>query len=516
MEFTLTVTCIVVSILVGVAIGANDVANSFSTSVGSGAMTLNAAIIAAFIFELLGAVLLGASVTDSIKVNIIDLKAFESCPRILATGMLSSSISIFIWLSCATFAGLPVSTTHSIIGSLIGFGIASGNAYDLNWRYLSLVFVTWLLVPIGTIIISCSAYIMMLWLIDKYSQHLYKFIIIFCAISCLPVSLFLAFKHPFKVGKKEVSSFIYFINEYKFAVFVIVYTTLILTATIFSAILVRRRCKFGYNPQPNPFFDNNGKFATGTENNDQQTDALSKPEIIFSSVQVIAAVMNIISHASNDAANAAMPISVILTICFDLFDSKFNDWYILLCSGASMSIGLAAFGKYVMKTVGFKLTRVTPSRGYTIDSVSSSIVLSLSYIGMPISSTHCVVSATLGVGMVIPNKPEAEPENAESEPQNAESGPQNAESGPQNAESEPQNAESEPQNAESEPQNNILCIFGVNKRLSFERVNLFMYRRIFIAWIATIIVSALTSAGTFLSLKYIIKRTYGNISIDIS
>ncbi|KAK1443665.1 phosphate transporter [Babesia gibsoni] len=525
--------------VMAMSIGANDVANAFSTSVGSGSLKLRGAVSIACVFEIVGAILLGGSVTDSIRTKVLNFEAFRDDPTVLAMGMMCSSAGATIWLVIATWFGIPVSTTHSIIGALAGFGVASGRVDSIRWMKLFYIILSWLVVPLIAVIVSCAMYILLQETILKRKR---PFLIMWygmwflLSISSIPLVVFLSFENPLmRADVSEGGTYDYqqwfkaSTGNKVLTVFVVHITTVVILST-FSYICSYMRLKAGWTflenqpkeveslsaknnhsksillPQraqsmefkvgsanlevtnlsntsssPHSAVDRLLQSAIDTEKGQVPLETIKesenhKTEVVFSAMQIIGAATVIISHSANDTANAVAPFATVLLLYLKgLTDDPVpTPWYVLLGGGLSMSLGLSLFGYKVIKNVGLNLARVTPSRGYTIDSTAGSLVLVLSQIGIPLSSTHCAVSSIMGVGLV---------GNLTS----------------QEYDQEVRIMELKP------PPKYFWQRIPIFRRITTQYVNMRLYRKIFITWITTMFFSGIMSSMIFVVTNFIVK-----------
>ncbi|ORM41702.1 putative phosphate permease [Babesia sp. Xinjiang] len=533
-----------VATFLAMAIGANDVANAFSTSIGSGSLKLRSAILVAFIFEILGALLLGGSVSDAIRTKVLNFKAFDDAPRELAIGMMSASASATVWLMFATWFGIPVSTTHSVIGALAGFGIASGRVDSLRWSQMFYIIISWIVVPLIAVVISCTMYILLQEAILKRERSftILKFAQPFLiAITSLPLVVLLVYANPFvKLNDTDGNTF-KFVQWFKDSkpnqaiVIIVLLVLLVATLTPFAYFYGTKRIKDGWSFLENQrnaslqmgknfgskmrslisrersqsmelnigkkkmevidvsnLCTNNGAYGrllkSAVESQEsmevvqQMKDEQShKTEVMFSAMQIIGAVTVIISHSANDTANAVAPFATVLLLyLYGMEQTKsFTPWYILLIGGICMSLGLACFGYQVIKNVGMKLTRVTPSRGYTIDTTAGNIVLLVSYLGIPLSSTHVAVSSIMGVGLV---------ENIRT-----------------------QNASEVPVMELRDQSQPFWRKFPLLRRINTDNVNMRLYGKIFVTWITTIFCSGMMSAVIYVVVIFCDKISSGTV-----
>ncbi|CAA9989927.1 sodium-dependent phosphate transporter, putative [Plasmodium knowlesi strain H] len=599
--------------------GANDIANTFSTSIGSKALTIKRALIIAFFFEALGASLLGGTVTDSIRSKIINFEAFYDAPEFLMLGMFCALMGATMWLAIATCLGLPVSTTHSIVGALLGFGLAAGHSKSIKWEKIHSIVISWFAAPI--LAGSCSAIafsiIRHLILRRRNSFEIIKrwyWFLIF--LITLPFSVFLVFQNPIvlnvpctmKKGTNLVIESPCYIQDWTAAhPFYSTIACLVLSSIltcIGSAIIYvvynKRMNNFsfrkklfgddmindlekngknanndticnmnnsslnsvasnetrvtqqkgvgGTTSQPGGIsgaitteagadsvgrgnFDTSGlhcekrknqgeqnyqtvismknmddkneiletkksgnlprvrsSIASGTnsvnsnisqsviENFDQET------EIVFSSLQIISAILGVVAQSANDTANAIGPFAAVFNTYNNGIKGKLKvQWYILLFGGLSMSLGLSVLGYRVIRTVGMKLIRITPSRGFTIELISGLVVLLFSICGIPLSSTHCAVSSVIGVGLV---------EAKISEENDANVGTNNQE---MNLLGKDMSQVDKNANIPVKKKNFLRFLSFLNTSC----VNLKLFRTIFFSWIITVSFSATVTAAIF-------------------
>ncbi|MDH3973952.1 MAG: inorganic phosphate transporter [Deltaproteobacteria bacterium] len=353
-------------------IGANDVANAMGTSVGSKALTLKQAVIVAGIFEFAGAVLVGSHVTNTIRKGMIDPTVFSGSPDILMIGMLSALLASAVWLQLATHWGLPVSTTHSIVGAVVGFALIAIGISGINWGKVAQIIASWVISPVmGGIIATTSFIFIRNRILDrnhpadevkKYAPYL-----VFFLFSILTLSM--VYK-----GLKNLKLNLPLYEALGVAVVV----------GILSALITR-------------YFLRNIERAPG----DDLKKELSTVEGVFRHLQIITACYMAFAHGANDVANAIGPLAAIMSISNTHIVVMKVDvpMWILFLGGAGIIIGLATWGYKVIETVGKKITEMTPSRGFSAEFGAATTVLVCSKMGLPISTTHTLVGAVIGVGM---------------------------------------------------------------------------------------------------------------------
>ncbi len=353
-------------------IGANDVANAMATSVGSGALRLKQAVILAAIFEFAGAYLAGGEVTATIRKGIVQADAFTADPNLLIWGMLAALLAAGTWLAIASRKGWPVSTTHSIVGAVVGFAAVGVGMDAVNWSKVGTIVMSWVVSPLlaGTMAFMVFRSIQTLILNTKDP--------VASAIKYGPIYLFMVGFFialvTIKKGLKHVGLDIEADQAFLYAV------GLGVLVAILGSFLIRR-------VKTDPKNDKDFNFAN--------------VESIFAVLMIFTASAMAFAHGSNDVANAVGPMAaVISTAQTGLIASKsaLPAW-VLLVGGIGIVIGLATFGYKVIATVGKSITELTPSRGFAAEIAAAATVVLASFTGIPISTTHTLVGAVLGVGL---------------------------------------------------------------------------------------------------------------------
>lgn len=354
-------------------IGANDLANAMGTSVGAGAVTVKQAIGIAIVFEFAGAVLAGGHVTTTIRKGIIDPSSIAGNPEILVYGMLASLLAAAFWLMIASTKGWPVSTTHSIIGALIGFAIVGISPDAVKWGKVGSVVASWVISPAigGTIsfllVMSTRKLIFdtdnPLRSAKKYAP-LYIFLVGFI-ISL--VTLFKGLSH-LKIELTSVQSF------------------------LLAIVIGLMTASLGW------YFIRNIKEDIGN-NRDFHFASVEK---VFTPMMLFTACSMAFAHGSNDVANGIGPLAAVVSIINssgEVAQSSALPLWILLLGGGGIVLGLITLGYKVMLTVGKKITELTPSRGFCAELAAAITVVLASRTGLPVSTTHILVGAVLGVGL---------------------------------------------------------------------------------------------------------------------
>lgn len=354
-------------------VGANDVANAMGTSVGSGAITIKQAIVIAIIFEFTGAVLAGGEVTSTIRKGILDTNLFINEPQLLVYGMLASLLAAGFWLMVATSLGWPVSTTHSIVGAIVGFGAVGVGVDAVSWSVVVNIALSWIVSPIiaGGISYLLFKSIQTL-IIDTPNpfNNAKKYVPFYIFLVGFIISLVTIFK-----GLKYVGLSFDVSTSYMFAVGFGLFITLIGFFIINRIPLVSSKNK-------------NFNFAS--------------MEKIFGVLMIVTAAAMAFAHGSNDVANAIGPLAAISGIIENsgVIDAKSSlPVGILLVGGIGIVFGLVTYGHKVIATVGTGITQLTPSRGFAATLAAASTVVIASGTGLPVSTTQVLVGAILGVGM---------------------------------------------------------------------------------------------------------------------
>jgi len=354
-------------------IGANDVANAMGTSVGSGAITVMQAIVIAAIFEFAGAFIAGGNVTATIRKGIIDPSGIAGQPEILVFGMLGALLAAAVWLMVATARGWPVSTTHSIVGAVVGFAIVGIGVDAVKWDKIGQIAASWVVSPaLGGLI----AFLLMMSIrrlilnTDNPFQSArrwgpaYVFLVGFI-ISL--VTLFKGLKHlniDLSVGMSFISA-----------------TVIGLIVAGVGWVLIQR-------VQVDANADREFHFAS--------------VEKVFTPMMIFTACAMAFAHGSNDVANGVGPLAAVVSIVQsggEVAQKAALPLWILVLGGVGIVTGLATMGYRVMQTIGTKITALTPSRGYCATLAAAATVVLASRTGLPVSTTHIAVGAVIGVGL---------------------------------------------------------------------------------------------------------------------
>ena len=351
-------------------IGANDVANAMGTSVGSGALTLRRAILVAAVFEFGGAMLVGGTVTETIRKGIVDVSTFGADPMIIATGMTCCLIAAALWLNIATYSGWPVSTTHSIVGAVVGFGFIAGGFEAVNWPVMGKIVASWVVSPLMGGLLGYMGFVFIKRRILNADRPLLA-LRGWGPIMIFPIFAILALSVLFK-GLKPLNLDLTLGPALGIA---------ILTGLLASLVSVPLLSRFTRGP---------------SKDRHQHTD---RAERVFLVLQVFTACFVAFAHGSNDVANAVGPMAAVFGATSGNLGAKVAVPHRILMIGAvGIVIGLATYGYKIMATVGKKITELTPSRGFAAEFGAATTIVLASKLGLPVSTTHTLVGAVVGVG----------------------------------------------------------------------------------------------------------------------
>ena len=351
-------------------IGANDVANAMGTSVGSGALTLRGAIVVAAIFEFGGAMLVGGSVTNTIRKGIVDLQAVGSDPMVMAVGMTCCLLAAALWLNLATYAGWPVSTTHSIVGAVVGFGVAGGGMSAVDWGTIGNIAASWVVSPLMGGLLGYAVFILIQRTILNSDEPLTALrrwgpVLVFPIIAILTLSAMFKGLKPLKLDLPFVP-----------AVFTAI--GIGMTSSVVAVPVFRR--------------------FTGNSAEGGQVD-LVRTEKVFMVLQVMTACFVAFAHGSNDVANAVGPLAAVFgAVREGVTETVQVPYRVLLIGAVGIVVGLATYGYKIMATIGKKITELTPSRGFSAEFAAATTIVVASKLGLPVSTTHTLVGAVIGVG----------------------------------------------------------------------------------------------------------------------
>ena len=358
-------------------IGANDVANAMGTSVGSRALTIKQAILVAMIFEFAGAYLAGGEVTSTIRKGIIDADQLSDDPELMVYGMMSALLAAGTWLLIASMKGWPVSTTHSIVGAIVGFAAVGISMEAVYWSKVGTIVASWVVSPVLAGTISFGLFMSVKVLIldtDDPFRRAKRFIPVYMWMVGFMISMVTLLK-----GLKHIGMDLDLGLGSKFANALPVSAIAGLVVAGIGALMLRR-----IKEVP----DEMNRFAS--------------VERVFGILMIFTACSMAFAHGSNDVANAVGPLAAVASTVQsggEIAAKSAMPWWILLTGALGIVIGLATYGWKVITTIGRKITELTPSRGFAAELGAAATVVIASATGLPISTTHTLVGAVLGVGI---------------------------------------------------------------------------------------------------------------------
>lgn len=413
-------------------IGANDVANAMGTSVGSGALTYRRAVIVGAVLEFSGAVLVGAHVTETVRKKIITPTDFT--PDVLMLGMMAALLGAGAWLQLASRFGRPVSTTHSIVGAVFGFGIVVAGPAAVNWSVLGRIVASWFISPLiaGTLayLLFTSVQRLVLNSVDP-ARAAVRWSPLYAAAVLFMLTLVTVFK-----GLKNLRLHLSFRAAAALATGVGLAAAAVCRAWAqrIQPALTREEREEGMQPMVvvrgladvidrlarlrdqalGPLRDRLHELyetAAGlhVQARSGSVDDLSRSEMrfaerVFGALQVLTACAMAFAHGSNDVGNATGPFAAVVAIATApdktaaLTAKTGVPLWVLCIGGLGISVGLATYGWRVMQTIGSKITDLTPTRGFAAEFAASTTIVVASRLGLPVSTTHTIVGGVMGVG----------------------------------------------------------------------------------------------------------------------
>jgi PiT family inorganic phosphate transporter len=346
-------------------IGANDVANSMASAVGAKAITIRQAVFIAGILNIVGATFIGTHVTNTIRKGIVSTEVLTD-PHLALIGALSALLAAALWVSFATWKSLPVSTTHSIVGAMIGFGIMAGGFSVINWSKLGAVVLSWIISPVFALVIGFIMFKTIIRLIlskkDPFTWSL-KLSPLFIGFAFFVIVLSFLFKTP--LGKKLAIG-----------------TSMALVIALILAV------GLGFA----------GMKVLGRYT---QKEESSGAEDIFRKIQIGTSCYVALAQGANDVANAIGPLAVIYFIVKtgEIGTKVPVPIFLLFFGGIGIACGIGMAGHRVMDTIGRKITTLTNTRGFSVDFAAATTVMVASKLGLPVSTTHAAVGGVIGVGL---------------------------------------------------------------------------------------------------------------------
>ena len=409
-------------------IGANDCANSFATSVGAKVLTLRQAVLIAAVFEFGGALLMGSHVTDTVRKQIVDIDLFRNDPGSLMFGMLCSDLAAGIWLMVATFLKLPVSTTHSTVGAIMGFALAANGASGVNQTKVTQIILSWIASPLisGLITFAFFTFIKRQALVkDDPVKRLLRIFPIITSATFFINAFFIIYKGTPALGLKDTPLEVGLLGA---AGVGLVAGMVGWKISPWLDRRVKQAEKGSRTDRPVPRTPSKIELEIEDSNRNQKAEELQgyvhsikediKNENIYqlyrtadsyhpeaeqmcSYLQIITACLSAFAHGANDVANAIGPFATIVAIhsTGQIPEKSQVPIWILAIGGAGIVVGLWTWGYKIIDRIGKELTKISPSRGFTIELGAATTVVVASRIGIPVSTTHCQVGSVVGCGL---------------------------------------------------------------------------------------------------------------------
>lgn len=354
-------------------VGANDVANAMGTSVGSRALTIKQAILIAMVFEFCGAYLAGGEVTETIKNGIVDAEAIS--PDLMVLGMMSALLAAGTWLLIATHKGWPVSTTHSIVGAVIGFAAVGVSSDAVHWESVGPIVASWVVTPFLSGLVAFGLFMSVQALIintDNPFKNAKRFVPLYMFLTGFMVSIMTLSKGLKHIGLNLSGSESLLLSVGVGAL------VMLLGIAILSRIKIDVEADKAFH------------FAS--------------VERVFAVLMIFTACSMAFAHGANDVANAVGPLAAIVGVIqsngtAEIAAKSAVPGWVLLLGAIGIVIGLATYGYKVIATIGKEITELTPSRGFAAELATASTVVGASAIGLPVSTTHTLVGAVLGIGI---------------------------------------------------------------------------------------------------------------------
>jgi len=348
------------------SIGANDVANSMATAVGAKAITFKQAVLIAGVLNIVGAVFVGGHVTDTVRKGVVDVTGLDS--HTLLLGFVASLLAAAIWVTISTWRSMPISTTHSIIGALMGFGLIAGGTSSVLWDKIGAVAASWILSPIAGCILAFIIFKLLVKTIFAKDEP------VKAAKLVGPILIgFTAFLIASSLFLKTPLSKNYHISDSEGLQIAAVIAVVVGIIGLFLLRKIQAKKKDDYHTV----------------------------EGIFRKLQIVTSCYVAFAHGANDVANAIGPVAAIVPLAqgADIGSKVDVPYVLLLLGGVGIAIGCLTWGRKVMRTVGSRITNLTNTRGFSVDFGAATTVLIASKLGMPISTSHTVVGAVIGVGL---------------------------------------------------------------------------------------------------------------------
>ena len=372
MAWVILVSAAAVGFYMAWTIGANDVANSMGPVVGSGSVTVRQALIVAGLCELAGAVLVGSHVTDTIRKGIVNPTTFAGSPEVLCLGMGCALLASALWLHLATWFGMPVSTSHSIVGAVAGIGVVAAGWASVDWGVMGRIVASWFISPVAGLVLGFVLFRLITRFVLGTSHPMAAAVratpaIVFGVVVIVTLATIFKGLRNLKLHVSEGGA-------------LLLAAAVGAAGALVAAVLMRRRARA----------------ADGLPLAEQ----LLRVERVFVPLAVVSACSVAFAHGANDVANAVGPLAAVADIvrtggvkaCVGV------PLWVLVLGGVGIVVGLGTFGRRVMRTVGGAITEITPSRAVAVNIAAAATVLVCSRRGLPVSTSHTIVGAVLGVG----------------------------------------------------------------------------------------------------------------------
>jgi len=368
-EFLILILGFVFGFYMAWNIGANDVANSMASAVGAKAITIRQAVFIAGILNIVGATFIGSHVTNTIRKGIISTDAISD-PQIALVGALAALLAAALWISFATWRSLPVSTTHAIVGAMIGFGIMAGGFSMINYAKLGAVIMSWVISPVFSLVIGFIMFKIIIRVIlsrDAAFERSIRYAPYFVGAAVFVVALSFVFETPLGITLKL-----------SVAVALVMALILAVLCGLLAKVLLQ-------------------KFVRTKDDDEEGSGA----ESVFRRIQIGTSCYVALAQGANDVANAIGPLAVIYFIVkTGSIGAKVPvPVFLLLFGGVGIALGIGMAGRRVMTTIGTKITTLTNTRGFSVDFAAATTVLLASKLGLPVSTTHAAVGGVMGVGL---------------------------------------------------------------------------------------------------------------------
>ena len=365
-------------------LGANDVANSMGTSVGSKVITLRQALLIAGILEFTGAVVFGKGVSETLATKIANPNLFSANPQLLLLGMISVLLSCGLWLQIATSWGLPVASSHTIVGAIAGFSWVAAGISAVDWIYIGRICLAWLITPLLSGLVAALFYSLLRYFILQPRDSVERLHEWIPWLSVIVFSLFGVIVLPTFFTQPFFTSLPLPTHDFSLASGAI-------AAVIFTIT------SWNYLEQ------------LSVKENNQDASSCSTPETegtlesLLGRFQILSACFVAFAHGSNDVGNAIAPLAAIAYIINTdsvPFDNLPIPTWILILGGLGLVAGLAIQGKKVIATVGEGIISLQPSSGFCAEIATATTILFASRLGLPVSTSHALVGSVIGIGIL--------------------------------------------------------------------------------------------------------------------